>query len=155
MSPFAQARLSDELATLELSIQDAGDTWSKTSRPGDVAADGPRLPPPSSLDKLPYLSAILNESFRMRPTSTPLPRVTPRDRSVSLAGVDNIPPGTRVNVFQWFIHRNEENYDQVHEWHPERWLETEGEGGKSPLLWAFGGGSRTCVGTSLTQYRRL
>lgn len=107
-----------------------------------------RLPSPSSLEELPYLSAVLKESFRMRPTSTPLPRVTPRDRPVSLAGVDGIPPGTRVNVFQWLIHRNPDNYSRADEWRPERWLT-----GPSPLLWPFGGGSRMCVGIAVTQYR--
>lgn len=112
------------------------------------------LPSPSSLDKLPYLSAILKESFRMRPTSTPLPRITPQDRAVSLAGIDGIPPGTRVNTFQWFIHRNPDNYSRVNEWCPERFLDAEPKDGKTPLLWAFGGGSRMCVGVSLTQYRK-
>ncbi|KJZ75319.1 hypothetical protein HIM_05245 [Hirsutella minnesotensis 3608] len=148
-SPSAQERLRTELATLEPSMRQGPDASIGHCQ---NSADAPRLPAPSSLDKLPYLSAILKESFRMRPTSTPLPRVTPRDRCVSLAGVDGIPPNTRVNVFQWFIHRNPENYNNADEWYPERWLEAESKSGKSPLLWPFGGGSRMCVGVSLTQY---
>ncbi|GAO17614.1 hypothetical protein UVI_02050970 [Ustilaginoidea virens] len=141
--PAAQTRLMEELATL------------KPSAHHDCAAEQegrrPELPRASSLEKLPYLSAILKESFRMRPTSTPLPRLTPRHRSVSLAGVDGIPPRTRVNVFQWFIHRNPDSYHRVHEWLPERWLEAEAGGQRLPL-WPFGGGSRMCVGVSLTYY---
>ncbi|PHH92373.1 hypothetical protein CDD83_7655 [Cordyceps sp. RAO-2017] len=155
-NPTAQERLRAELATLEptCSMQEPDHVMSNEPKT-DAATGGSRLPSPGSMDKLPYLSAVLKESFRMRPTSTPLPRVTPRDRPVSLAGVDGIPPGTRVNVFQWFIHRNPENYDQVDEWQPERWMKAEPKDGKVPLLWAFGGGSRMCVGVSLTQYRTL
>ncbi|RDA94616.1 hypothetical protein CP533_2440 [Ophiocordyceps camponoti-saundersi (nom. inval.)] len=137
----AQRQLRAELETLDPIIRD--------NNPGS----GLRLPSPSSLDRLPYLSAVLNESLRLRPTSTPLPRVTPWDRPVSLAGLDDIPPGTRVNTFQWFIHRDPKNYSHVDEWRPERWTEPASKDGKSPMLWAFGGGSRMCVGASLSYYR--
>lgn len=112
-----------------------------------------RIPPPEVLDKLPYLSAVIKESLRMRPNSTPLPRITPRDQHVSLAGFDDIPPGTRVNVFQWFIHRNPDTCPAANEWQPERWLDTDPTSSTAPILWAFGGGSRICVGAALTQYR--
>ena len=65
----------------------------------------------------------------MRPNSTALPRITPQDRPVTLAGVEGIPPGTRVNTFQWFLHRDPEAWDLVEEWIPERWLDQrEGDG---------------------------
>ncbi|PHH60263.1 hypothetical protein CDD82_2327 [Ophiocordyceps australis] len=136
-NPDAQTKLRAQLATLQPSMHRS---------PNDQA-----LPSPRSLDTLPYLSAVLKESYRMRPTSTPLPRITPRDRPVCLAGIPDIPPGTRVNAFQWLIHRNPDNYRHVDHWDPERWLE-ETKDGRPLLLWAFGGGSRMCVGVSLTHY---
>ncbi|PHH59782.1 hypothetical protein CDD81_2586 [Ophiocordyceps australis] len=135
--PVAQTKLRAELATLQPSMHHSHSPQA--------------LPPPQSLDTLPYLSAILKESLRMRPTSTPLPRVTPRDRAVSLAGIAGIPPGTRVNAFQWLVHRNPDNYANVDEWEPDRWLQ-ERKDGRGLLLWPFGGGSRMCVGVSLTHY---
>ena len=61
----AQDRLRSELTSANLSI---------TITDGEP---NPTLPSPASLDNLPYLTAVLKESFRMRPNSTPMPRITP------------------------------------------------------------------------------
>lgn len=91
----------------------------------------------------------------MRPNSTPLPRITPNDHSVTLAGVEKIPPRTRVNAFQWFVHRDPRQWTQPDRWMPERWLHHEGDkpqGGDEGILWAFGSGPRMCVGSHLSYY---
>ncbi|KAI1827298.1 cytochrome P450 [Xylaria intraflava] len=153
--PTAQQTLREELraARVDMSIHRKQD--------GSAAADDVYMPAPQALDKLPYLSAVLQESFRMRPNSTPLPRITPEDRAVSLAGYGGIPPGTRVNSFQWFVHRDPTRWEAVDEWRPERWLEDDSRSNFRPdnakqsdeaRLWAFGSGPRICVGVHLTQY---
>jgi hypothetical protein len=116
------------------------------------------LPSPATLDELPYLSAIICESLRMRPNSTPLPRITPANASVRLAGIEGIPPGTRVNAFQWLVHRDPRKWDQVDEWIPERWLDGDGKlikGSGESQLWGFCSGPRMCAGSNLSQYRQF
>ncbi|KAG9764882.1 hypothetical protein KCU73_g752, partial [Aureobasidium melanogenum] len=61
---------------------------------------------------------------------------TPADRSVSLAGVDGIPPGTRVNTFQWLFHRSPKTWPAADDWLPERWLKAESQ---DHVLWPFVG----------------
>ena len=114
-----------------------------------MSEQSPPLPSPSFLDNLPYLSAVIKESFRMRPNSTSLPRTPPHDRFVSLAGVKGVPPGTRVTSFQWLVHRDPDIWSQPNEWVPERRLGNKADKG---LLWAFGSGSRMCVGNYLSEY---
>lgn len=108
----------------------------------------------AKLDSLPYLKAVIDESLRMRPTSTPLPRITPPDKTSSVAGIDNIPPGTRISSFQWFVHRDPAKWDHVHEWRPERWLQRDADKKtcREDVLWAFVSGPRTCLGNNLTYY---
>lgn len=114
----------------------------------------PPNPPsrPSQLDTLPYLRAIINESLRLRPTSTPLPRLTPHDRSVSIAGMSNIPPNTRINSFQWFVHRDPAKWENVDDWEPERWLARGKSDGREDVLWPFASGPRMCLGSHWTYY---
>ena len=116
------------------------------------------LPSAATLDELPYLSAIICESLRMRPNSTPLPRITPANSSVRLAGIEGIPPRVRVNAFQWFVHRDSKKWDRVDEWIPERWLDSDGKllkcSGENQM-WGFCSGPRMCAGSNLSQYRQL
>lgn len=149
--PYAQKRLRDELMASGIDM---------TSRPTPAADMSTSLSGsiPTALDKVKYLDAVINESLRMRPTSTPLPRTTPPDRCVSLMGVDNIPPGTRVNAFQWFVHRDPGKWDRVDDWIPERWLgrdESGKKGGREDVLWAFASGPRVCLGTNWTFYGKM
>lgn len=91
----------------------------------------------------------------MRPNSTPLPRITPANTSVRLAGIEGIPSGVRVNAFQWFVHRDPKKWDQVDEWIPERWLDSDGKLLKSSgesQMWGFCSGPRMCAGSNVSQY---
>lgn len=110
----------------------------------------PEVPSPRSLENLPLLDAIIHESLRLHPAVPgPQPRVTP-SYPVSLGGYDNIPPGIRVSAQAYTLHRNSTVFPEPEVWKPERWLDASPEQ-KTEMMrwfWAFGSGSRMCIGSS-------
>ncbi|KAJ5762962.1 Cytochrome P450 [Penicillium manginii] len=111
------------------------------------------LPSAKSLESLPYFNAVLKESIRLRgnvPTSNP--RVTPAGTSTKLGPYGNIPPGVRVSAFAWCLHRNEEVFPDAEAWLPNRWLDDDQQFAhqeQDRWFWAFGTGSRRCLGQNL------
>lgn len=113
----------------------------------------------------PYLDAVLKESMRAHVAiSVALPRVVPAGIELDLDGY-RVPEGTVVSTFTYAIHRDEEVFGgekpelDVENFFPERWLSSEHSSGSAPekqgagrtqemnrRLWAFGSGSRSCVG---------
>ncbi|KAF1992012.1 cytochrome P450 [Aulographum hederae CBS 113979] len=121
------------------------------------------LPCTKQLDKLPFLNAVIKETLRLHP---PQPgaqrRVTPlaskEQTGVSaptqLAGFA-VPGGTQVNAYPWAIHRNADVFPSPEEWLPQRWMPDWSQsacdvwatrGRMESWFWAFGNGSRMCVG---------
>lgn len=118
------------------------------------------------ISALPYLDAVIKETLRLY-TAIPgtLPRVIPADSSQGkfIDGV-YLPAGTVVGTFAYGIHRDlsvfgSNNFD------PERWLsgrshekqsneeevETKRVKDMEKRLWAFGSGSRACVGRKFSE----
>lgn len=73
--------------------------------------------------KLPYLDAVIQESFRMHPApGLILERVVP-PQGMDILG-EMIPGGTIVGCNPWVLHRREEIFgSDVDNFRPERWLE--------------------------------
>lgn len=73
--------------------------------------------------KLPYLDAVIQESFRMHPApGLLLERVVP-PQGLDILG-ETIPGGTIVGCNAWVLHRREEVFgSDVDTFRPERWLE--------------------------------
>ncbi|GIC86015.1 uncharacterized protein Aud_002375 [Aspergillus udagawae] len=145
--PDAQHRISAELDAhgIDMSSRSHDSNTQDTGAPSRA----------TQLDSLPYLHAVIDECLRMRPTSTPLPRITPADREVFVAGF-SIPPGTRINSFQWFVHRDPRKWENVNCWDPQRWLQMDRVSGKKynreDVLWPFASGPRMCLGNHLAYY---
>lgn len=120
-----------------------------------------QLPPPQDLQRLPLLNAVIREGLRLRNSPPSMdPRVTPPGRSSVIGPYKDIPPGVRVGAYTHLLHRSGHLFDEPRVWDPYRWL---GEGGtssdssadgKNRALFAFGGGSRACIGQHVANERK-
>lgn len=102
--------------------------------------------------KLPYLDAVVQETFRLYPAAgLLLERVVP-PQGAEIAG-ERIPGGTIVGCNAWVLHRRPEIFgEDADVYRPERWLEA------SPAqltkmkstMFQFGAGARTCLGKNIS-----
>ncbi|KAL4779050.1 cytochrome P450 [Aspergillus varians] len=99
--------------------------------------------------KMPYLQACIHEGLRCHPAvGMSLPRVTP-PQGITVNG-KHIPGGIIVGTNPWVIHRNKEIFGaDADVFCPDRWLESD-VNRKNRFFFAFGAGSRTCIGKSLS-----
>ena len=102
--------------------------------------------------KLPYLDAVVQESFRMHPAAgLLLERIVP-PQGIDVCG-EKIPGGTIVGCNAWVLHRRPEIFgDAVDEYRPERWLEADPARLKEmrATMFQFGAGARTCIGKNIS-----
>ncbi|CAJ1909820.1 unnamed protein product [Sphenostylis stenocarpa] len=116
----------------------------------DVVVGKSRIVEESDIVNLPYLQAIVRETFRLHPAGPLIVRES--SRSAVVCGYD-IPAKTRLFVNVWAIGRDPNHWKNPFEFRPERFTEN----GQSQLdvrgqhfhLLPFGSGRRGCPGTSL------
>ncbi|MEO0684371.1 MAG: cytochrome P450, partial [Cyanobacteria bacterium J06649_11] len=104
-------------------------------------------PEPSAVAKLPYLTAVCQETLRIYPI---VANATPRIVKVPLE-VDGykLPKGTWIIPSIYLAHYREEVYPQPKQFKPERFLERQ----FSPYeFFPFGGGNRRCIGLAFAMY---
>jgi unspecific monooxygenase len=105
------------------------------------------------IDQLPILNAVIKETLRLFPPAAGCqPRVTNRTMDISRPGCPaSIPAGRTVHAQAWTLHRNNDVFDRPEEWLPARWLSCNREERKTmdAWFWAFGSGSRKCIGEFL------
>jgi unspecific monooxygenase len=122
--PSILARLQEELASL-------GDN-----------------PEPMEITRLPYLSAVCNETLRLYPVlMLTLPRVVPENTSFNLMGYD-ISEGSLIMGCIYLAHQRQDIYPQPKQFRPERFLERQFSAYE---FLPFGGGVRRCIGAALAQ----
>ncbi|KAI0996105.1 hypothetical protein K3495_g12076 [Podosphaera aphanis] len=138
--PSLQEALRAELLTL-----------SPNMRLSSATCTVRHIPPPRDLDALPLLHAILMETLRHRaaipggqPRITPFPFCT--------LGSYRVPGNVRIGAQAHVIHHNASVYPEPDVWDYTRWLDpqngyTEEERReRDRWFWAFGSGSRMCIG---------
>ena len=102
----------------------------------------------SDISRLPYLQAIVKETFRLHPAA---PLLVPRKAEADVE-INNyiIPKGAQVLVNVWAIGRDPSLWENANSFMPERFLESEIDvKGRNFELLPFGGGRRICPGLSL------
>jgi cytochrome P450 len=101
--------------------------------------------------KMPFFQACIKECLRYHPA---LGQLIPRDvpeGGVEIAG-KLLPEGTVVGCNAWTVHRDKGLYgEDADEWRPDRWLDEDVEQVRrmENLSFAFGGGSRLCIGKNI------
>ncbi len=102
---------------------------------------------PIGLTKLPYLSAVCNETLRIYPVGM-LTFARLVEQPVELGGY-GLNPGDIVVGVIYLLHHREDLYPNPNEFRPQRFLERQ----FSPYeFMPFGGGMRRCVGAALAMY---
>jgi cytochrome P450 len=104
-------------------------------------------PEPLDIVRLPYLSAVCQETLRIYPVGMlTFPRVV--REPVDLMGY-SLEPGTVLVGCIYLTHQREDLYPEHQQFKPERFLERQ----FSPYEFiTFGGGVRRCIGEALAQF---
>ncbi len=103
---------------------------------------------PLAIARLPYLTAVCNETLRIYPV-LPMTFIRSSRISVEIAG-QQFPPGTCLVPCIYLVHRREDFYPEAKQFKPERFLERQ----FSPAEFIpFGGGNRRCLGYALAMLK--
>ncbi|HET8844877.1 MAG TPA: cytochrome P450 [Ktedonobacteraceae bacterium] len=107
-----------------------------------------RTPTVEDLASLPYLEAVLNESWRFYP-----PAWTQSRRAVEAFEMDGyrLPAGTVVMLPQWVLHNLNDIWGDPQNFRPERWLNEQEKKASQGAYFPFGAGPRICIGMPFAQ----
>ena len=110
--------------------------------------DPTTVPTSTELERLPYLSAVIQEGLRLHnPGTSRLLRISPdaalvyRDRSTEKEW--SIPAGTAVSMDVRTMNTNSTIFPEPHDFVPERWIDNPA---LDKHLMTFAKGARMCVG---------
>ncbi|EFW15797.1 conserved hypothetical protein [Coccidioides posadasii str. Silveira] len=117
------------------------------------------LPSVTTLENLPYLSAVVAEGLRLSyGVISRSQRISPYEPLIFEPASDQenhikhvIPAGTPVGMTSYLIHHNPEIFPDSSKFIPERWLDQDGKRHRhlDPYLMTFSKGSRQCIGINL------
>lgn len=104
-------------------------------------------PDPAEIFRLPYLTAVCNETLRIHPVAMlTFPRQV--EVPVDVLGCQ-LEPGTIVVGCIYLVHHRSDLYPNSHEFNPQRFIDRT----FTPYeFMPFGGGARRCIGEALAMY---
>ena len=143
--------LMGQLSTHPAALQNLRQEISALQQPEPASSSA------QAIDKLQFLDAVLMETMRLHPGSFgPFPRYVPA-KGARLGDFDGIPAGCTVSTSAYSLHRNETVFPEPEAWRPERWVNATDTKRKEmqKWFWAFGSGSRMCIGNHLAIRRKL
>lgn len=100
------------------------------------------------LDRLPYLQAVVKETFRLHP---PVPFLVPRKSEANVKIYEyTVPKGAQILINVWSIGRDPSIWESPNSFKPERFMGSKVDvKGRNFELIPFGGGRRICPGMPL------
>ena len=104
-----------------------------------------RSPGPGDLSELRYTELVVKESMRLYPPVWALVRNPIKDCEI---GGYRVPAGATVMMSPWVMHRDPQHYDEPERFNPDRWLDERTLGAPKFTYFPFGGGPRSCIGSS-------
>ena len=156
LHPDKQERLAEEIKT-----SFSSSSFASSSNAGDISK--------KMTSQMPYLNAVIKESMRLYPVAPfvvrkldrdiPLPtNETPTNSDTKDTTIFSIlPKDSFACIWIYGLHRNEQMWNNPHEFLPERWLQSEkgnndekiDAGIKEGAYMPFATGPRNCLGQSL------
>ncbi|KAL5611271.1 hypothetical protein FOBRF1_007388 [Fusarium oxysporum] len=99
-----------------------------------------------SVQKLPYMLAVLDEAMRVYPpVPSAIPRTTPPSGNMVLG--EYLPGNIKLGIWQWALNRDPNNFTDPETFIPERWLgDPRFANDKTDSLQPFSYGPRNCIG---------
>jgi cytochrome P450 len=157
--PMPDEQLRDEVMTLllaghETTAVSLSWTWYLLAQNPDVEKKlwselrqvlNGRNPGIQDLDELRYTDRVVKEAMRLYPPVWAVVRTCVKECEI---GAHQVPVGATVLMSQWVMHRDPRFYDDPDRFDPDRWLEERAKRIPKFAYLPFGGGPRTCIGSS-------
>jgi cytochrome P450 len=125
------------------------EAWERLRAEVDAVCPG-RSPAFGDLARLPWTSAVLDETLRLYP---PAWLVTRRSLAPDVLGGVDVPADALVIVSPWLVHRHPEAWAEPERFDPSRFLDAGGRRRRDVVASAaylpFGAGPRMCIGRDM------
>jgi cytochrome P450 len=107
-----------------------------------------KSPGMNDLPKLPYTDGVIKETMRLYPPAWAIVRNAVKECEI---GGYRVPVGATIMMSQWVTHRDPRYYDEPEQFNPDRWLDERTKETRKFVFFPFGGGPRTCIGSSFAE----